>query len=301
MSNGQVVEIFPPDAHSGARFFLTRENSTSVLIKRFPEVDQSVINTLEKQKSFQPFQINDDTIKVRAARILDTDIESIVSTREARFVFERAVSGSKLLQSGNPREIQMLVHFMNDIVASAMLYEQKPFPVGTAISKIDEVFDGDILNCLLPDCKTLSLTLRQVIGLRELCVCGVGGAHGDLTLSNIMIDEECREIVLIDFIAGYHDFMTIDFAKLLQEFRYGWTSRHFSKHDKTRAKIIYDYVWPRDSWASLPEWFKLSVEVELAMTLLRIAPYVRHSDKQTQKWLIDAVNAQNNILLGVMV
>ena len=51
--------------------------------------------------------------------------------------------------------------------------------------------------------------------------------HGDLTLSNIILNSKDKKIILIDFQKTYEDNLMQDLSKLFQEFNLGWTSRNF--------------------------------------------------------------------------
>lgn len=80
---------------------------------------------------------------------------------------------------------------------------------------------------------------------REISCCYHGmedlrsSCHGDLTFSNIFVDNDSGRVFWIDFIDGWNHSALIDLAKLRQEHKYLWSSR-FSNHPIEGEMIDYE-------------------------------------------------------------
>lgn len=295
------IEIFPRDAHSGARFFLERVDASCVFVKQFAAVDDQTIRTLEKQKALRPSRFGGKKFLVRAARIFEYDEAKTRKTRRVKFIFENALSGSDLLKVGSPEAITILGSFVADTLKFATSTHSTVLNNDIVMSKILSILGNTMDSDLEALCEKVCGTLIEILSREQVLVGNAPSIHGDLTLSNIMVDVKRGEIILFDFLAGYHELISIDIAKLLQEFRYGWSSRFLQNHDRTRSQIIYKKTWPSNIWNASPKWFIFSVELELAVTLLRIAPYVRTDDKITKLWLMNALIRQHQKLLQASV
>jgi Choline/ethanolamine kinase. len=119
-----------------------------------------------------------------------------------------------------------------------------------------------------------------------------GGCHGDLTLSNIIINKEFKKIILIDFLKTFNETPLQDICKLIQDLRLYWSSRRLHNSDLLRAKIFCDNLDPFSVIKKDLLLYKI-VDLEMCMTLLRILPYVSESDFQTITWIENSFDKLN--------
>ena len=121
-----------------------------------------------------------------------------------------------------------------------------------------------------------SHTLKRV--RQRLCaplLLPVGQAHGDLTLSNMMIASDASQIGLFDFLDGYLESPLIDIAKLRQDTRFHWSLCLAEEaFERSRLEPILAYM---DRFLLTHfkhhEWM-CHLDLIEAINLLRIVPYV---------------------------
>lgn len=112
--------------------------------------------------------------------------------------------------------------------------------------------------------------------------CHIGQCHGDLTLSNMIMDDE--SLWLIDFIGAFVDTPYWDIAKLYQEFEFGWSSRFASSESQLRYVLQNrDIKRKIDEFVQEEQLNVFVINCFKYLTLLRIIPYVR--DTTTRAWL----------------
>lgn len=110
----------------------------------------------------------------------------------------------------------------------------------------------------------------------------IGPCHGDLTLSNLILDP-VTGITLIDFLYTFLESPIQDVAKLKQDFVYGWSFRMDSSAQRIKAEIFSRHHFPR-AIIEIERIYPAQVYLLTLMTLARIAPYVK--DEVTQQWLV---------------
>lgn len=102
----------------------------------------------------------------------------------------------------------------------------------------------------------------------------VGYCHGDLTLSNILIQDE--KIVLIDFLDNFIETPLQDIVKLRQDTKHKWTLELLDRDvDKIKLDILLgyldEYVVNRFSKYIFSDYYKFFQKINL----LRILPYAK--------------------------
>jgi tRNA A-37 threonylcarbamoyl transferase component Bud32 len=110
----------------------------------------------------------------------------------------------------------------------------------------------------------------------------IGRCHGDLTLSNVILDP-VSGVILIDFLETFLETPLQDVAKLKQDFLYGWSFRNCPPQLSVKAEILCRKYFPQ-AIVQLERMYPEQVHVLTLLTLARIAPYVK--DEVTQQWLI---------------
>jgi hypothetical protein len=121
---------------------------------------------------------------------------------------------------------------------------------------------------------------------RSPIVLPVGPCHGDLTLSNMILDES--HIVLLDFMETFLDTPLQDIVKLRQDTKHGWTVFRYPGHIKNMEKLksrlfaLDQYLileWPR-----MHDW---QYDLFQFLNLARILPYAK--EQKTIDWVFEQI------------
>lgn len=112
----------------------------------------------------------------------------------------------------------------------------------------------------------------------------VGHAHGDLTLSNLMVAFDASQIALIDFLDGYLESPLLDIAKLRQDTRFHWSlCLSGASFERARLEPVLAYM---DRFLLTHfrhhDWMHQLDLIE-AINLLRIVPYVSAEAAASQR------------------
>ena len=115
----------------------------------------------------------------------------------------------------------------------------------------------------------------------------IGPCHGDLTLSNIILNPAER-LVLVDYLDTFFESPLQDVAKLNQDLLLGWSTRHENNNLRIKSEIFNSAAYP--SYAKkIHKDFGPATDILLLLCLARIAPYV-HEDPVTLGWLVRALS-----------
>lgn len=125
---------------------------------------------------------------------------------------------------------------------------------------------------------------------KKIYTFSIDDCHGDLTLSNLIVNFKKKEIILIDFLSTYQENLIQDFSKLFQEFNLHWTARKYNKIDHLRSFIVYKSIIDNNFWKKVDPKLISSLKLEFAMTVLRIVPYVDLNDKITINWIENSLD-----------
>lgn len=119
---------------------------------------------------------------------------------------------------------------------------------------------------------------------------------GDLTLENILIDQNEGKIVLIDFLDSFYNSWMIDLSKLLQDLELGWSWRNFPKDDNRDLRCMIARQILIENVSELPNGRRLLLEVYhiLLLNVLRIYPYAQ--DDKTLEWLDNALQKTLSVI-----
>lgn len=133
--------------------------------------------------------------------------------------------------------------------------------------------------------------VRRALAVHPSIVIPVGPCHGDLTFSNIMIANDAGAVALIDFLDSFIESPLIDIAKLRQDTRFNWTLLMSEQlEDKTRFKQVMEYLDRRiNEKYSSKAWYRESIDLILAVNMLRIAPYAK--TPTVQHFIVNCINS----------
>ncbi len=128
-------------------------------------------------------------------------------------------------------------------------------------------------------------SIELLAALPEQLPFPIGDCHGDLTLSNVILDP-LAGVTLIDFLDTYLETPLQDVAKLKQDFIYGWSFRKEPASLGIKAEILCRYHLPQ-AITQIERMYPRQVWLMTLMALARIAPYVR--DLTTKQWLVNSL------------
>lgn len=117
--------------------------------------------------------------------------------------------------------------------------------------------------------------------LPEKILIPMGNCHGDLTLSNVIVNA-ANGVTLIDFLDTFLETPLQDLAKVNQDYLYGWSFRQLPAPLAVKGRIWLKRMRPR----AVTQIARIYPEGTIActlLTLLRVGPYIR--DECTNAWL----------------
>lgn len=120
---------------------------------------------------------------------------------------------------------EVIKYFDHLIDKSAVtLFDQKIFEakIRSTFSNIalQRVEEPETLSCIRDVCKKFVGRVKEMTDEYDYIV----PVHGDFTLSNLLVDPGGK-IYWLDFMDGWNHSVMVDFAKIYQEIRYGWSCR----------------------------------------------------------------------------
>ena len=271
------------DSYSGSKFELYEKNNNLYLKKFYKTLKKREILSFQKQNEFKSFYF--DGFKIQSAKIFK------VKEKEKFIIINYfdGLSGSELLLNGDLNIHKILNNFLKKYIqniienSKAEYFDKKPYinkckKIQSEISNHQKYIFNKIF-------KSINLKLNNIkYNFKGYC-------HGDLTLSNIIIDKNLKKIILIDFLTSYRDSPLQDICKLIQDLRLHWSSRKLNETNKLRAKIFCENLNPF-LFIKKNSYYKI-LELEMLMTLLRILPYVSIQDHITLKWIDNSFEKLN--------
>jgi hypothetical protein len=273
------MKIFE-NSYSDNKISYLKINNKYFIKKKVKFFDRREIDSINKQNKFKSFFIDD--YKVTSAKIT-FDLNKNKSFYLVDYYPGK--NGNDILLTGNFDEIKILKKFfLNNYFKFNKKMSYEKISKYIFIEKIENIkkklrknkfifFKNEVIF------KVKKLFTKDVFYPKnKLC-------HGDLTLSNIIVNSTKKYIVLFDFQKTYNDNIIQDYSKIYQDIILNWTSRNLSYNHKPRALVVYENLIPKIYWDKLDPIFLKSMKQEVSMTLLRILPYVKLGDILTLKWL----------------
>ena len=263
------------DSFSGSKFQLFERKQKIYIKKFYKNISERDLKSFQKQQNFKSYFIK--KYQVQSASIEKIDITRKVITLN----YYTGLSGSELILNGDIAIHKILNSFLKGYVQKLIenseieKFNAKPYLVKCITIK----------KKILPKYMFLyKKIIRKIYSkLNRIKINFRGSCHGDLTLSNIIINKDEKKIILLDFLNTFKETPLQDICKLVQDLRLYWSSRRLNKTNMLRAKIFCDNINPFLSIKKTP--FYEILDLEMSMTLLRILPYVPENDFETIKWL----------------
>lgn len=268
-------------AHSHDTLEIVHRDNLTCVLKTFRSDLARARRNVEKQRLFRPLytgmarlgaaEVLKFKVHVDSAELLMPYIEGMTghmfpvhATRNIAHTLSASLSTLLYSELNESREEQVATSLFRDKLTS----------VSTAIC--DPALKHLVDNCL-----------EVVDMLPAEMAFPIGPCHGDLTLSNVIVDP-VSGITLIDFLETFLETPLQDVAKLKQDFVYGWSFRKNPPALGIKAEILCRYHFPQ-AIAQIERMYPTQVRLLTLMTLARIAPYVK--DSVTHQWLINSLTS----------
>ena len=221
-------------SHSKSKFSLIKIKNKIYIKKKPNKIDNRELQSIQKQKNFIPFKVNN--YDVIAAKIISKK-KFIRKNKYYYIEFFRGKSGQDILLTGNKEEIEILKNFLNEyffknvnlnkIKSRNLLLIRKKISLLKKNIKVKKIKNFKKIFTFI----SKSLNKKNFTFEENFC-------HGDLTLSNIIINYKTKKIILIDFLKSYDDNIMQDISKIYQDFVLMWSARDLKNVDSLRSKIF---------------------------------------------------------------
>ena len=271
------------DSFSGSRFELINKNGKLFLKKSYSKPTQRDILSLKKQNNFKNLKFKKFSIK--SPKIEKKKLNNFAKKKNIIMNYFEGVSGSKILIHSDNETCYLISKFITNYLM-----------INFKNAKWQYVDSAIILNKAKDTVKKTKIKKLNIIGLNILkklkkdigkkILWSKSQCHGDLTLSNIILNKNKNSVILVDFLETYNDGIVQDLAKLVQEFYLGWSSRYLNDVHKLRSNIVYKKIWSKTKIPLFNQKIKDVIFYEALITLLRIFPYIKKTDKITIDWAI---------------
>jgi hypothetical protein len=263
-------------ANSHDSLEIVQRNHLSYVLKTFNTDLERASRNVEKQRLFRTLYTG--SARVSAAAVLEFDI--FPDHAELLMPYIEGMTGHMFSVHATRNIAQTLSASL-----STLIYSELNESLDKQIETI--LFQEKLASVLAA---TQDPVLKQLVGacihvvdaLPAEMTFPIGSCHGDLTLSNVILDQ-VSGVTLIDFLDTFLETPLQDVAKLKQDFVYGWSFRNSPPPLSVKAEIFCSKYCPQ-AIVQLERMYPKQVHLLMLMTLARIAPYVK--DKVTQQWLI---------------
>jgi len=234
---------------------------------------------VEKQRLFHPLYIG--MARLGAAEVLEFKVNAncaellmhyVQGMTGHTFPVQATRSLAQTLSSSLSKMLYFELDESREATVSTSLFRDKLVSVSAATRDPD-------LKRLLDDCHNIVDTFSSEMSFP------LGPCHGDLTLSNLILDP-VMGITLIDFLCTFLESPLQDVAKLKQDFVYGWSFRNNPPALRIKAEIFCRHHFP-EAIVQIERTYPSQVYLLTLMTLARIAPYVK--DAITKQWLVHSL------------
>lgn len=273
-------------SYSKSQFFLIKKDNKFLIVKKPKKLDKRELLSIKKQNNFQSYFI--ENYKVTSAKILG-DEKDIKNKKRYLIEYFDGKSGEDILLQGNKEEINILKKFFYNYFFKVKnnihleLRDLKEYKEKIKNLKKNKNFK------LIKNSKKILLFVDNILK-KKIYTFSLKKCHGDLTLSNLIVNFKKKEIILIDFLSTYEENLIQDFSKLFQEFNLHWTARKYDKIDYLRSSIVYESIINYNFWKKIDSKLTNSLKLEFIMTILRIIPYVDKNDEKTINWIENSLD-----------
>lgn len=277
-----IVDEMKRMSHSGANISVQKIESSFIVRKEiFNDLDRS-FRSIEKQKKFS--DLITGCFKVQAIPVFSvsengSDLIIEMPYMEGITGDQFAIFGNRLLSN------QMKITLNSFLLDSWSKSKGEILSKEVVLKKISEIlsfdYDDELKACLISACDYINDNIRDDMEIP------VGKCHGDLNLSNMIVSHD-NNLYLFDFLDGIIESPLQDVAKLLQDFKYGWTFRKLKPSVRLKGKLFLESSYPNIINLIVSKYESVFKIIEV-LTIVRIAPYISKNDRVTREWLIKSI------------
>lgn len=262
-------------AHSHDTLQIVQRDYRYCVCKTFRTDLVRVQQSVDKQRKFQSLYTG--TVRLSSAEVLNFEVYS--DRAELLMPYVEGITGYMFPVYATRSVAHMLSSSISTLLYNELnqSYEEL-IKTKIFIEKLEAVFSAtqdSQLKQIINNCHKVLISLPDEFSFP------IGPCHGDLTLSNIILDP-LSGITLIDFLETYLETPLQDVAKLKQDFIYGWSFRKHSPSIGIKAEILWRHHYPT-ALTQIEHMYPIQIKLLTLMSLARIAPYIK--DEDTQQWL----------------
>ena len=268
-------------SYSKSKFSLVKIKNKIYIKKKPNKIDEREFQSIQKQNNFIPFKVNN--YDVIAAKIISK--KKFIKINKYYYIeFFRGKSGQEILLTGNKQEIEILKNFLNEYFFKKFNLNKIRLRNLILLKKKISTLKKNIKVKKIKNFKKVFSFISKSLNKKNFTF-EENFCHGDLTLSNIIVNSKTKKIILIDFLQSYDDNIMQDISKIYQEFVFMWSARYLKNTDSLRSKIVYEKILNFNFFKRLNNKLESSLKLELLVTILRIIPYIKKNDDLTLKWI----------------
>ncbi|EOK5708816.1 phosphotransferase [Vibrio parahaemolyticus] len=264
-------------SHSGAKLEVFRDDENYFVRKIVTSDIERNHKAVLKQMNFH--RINTPTYGIHAIPVVCSEKKESKLTTVMPYI--DGIGGEQVAVKGThaiAKELKSALDFY--LIQLISDTEDEIYPVQDIHSKINSISKKlEERWHLFPDLKFYIKCFRSFCS--EDLKLPIGKCHGDLTLSNLKITTD--GLMLFDFLECEINSPLQDAAKLIQDFDYGWSFRKEKTSIRLKGEVFCEYAKPK-SLSLFERLFEYEMIVIKALTVLRIAPYIKPDDQITISW-----------------
>ena len=277
------MRFYPENSFSKSKFKIFNHNKKLIIRKYVRNNLEKSFCSLKKQNEFKKISFKD--FSVESIKSINP-LKNFKKNKYYDLPYKDGKNGFHILEKANVYEINLIKRWLKTNFFTKKKYKFNKIDNYIFLNKLNDIlkkikkknFLKKFSNNYIPS--FINFLKKKDIYYPNDLIC-----HGDLTLSNIIINQPQKKIFIFDFLETYNDNIIQDYAKLYQEYKLGWSARYFEKKQKIRASIVYKNIISNRDWQKLEKKIKNAIEVEVHMTLFRILPYINYKDKTTVQWI----------------
>jgi hypothetical protein len=268
-------------SYSKSKFSLVKIKNKIYIKKKPNKIDEREFQSIQKQNNFIPFKVNN--YDVIAAKIISK--KKFIKINKYYYIeFFRGKSGQEILLTGNKQEIEILKNFLNEYFFKKFNLNKIRLRNLILLKKKISTLKKNIKVKKIKNFKKVFSFISKSLNKKNFTF-EENFCHGDLTLSNIIVNSKTKKIILIDFLQSYDDNIMQDISKIYQEFVFMWSARNLKNTDSLRSKIVYEKILNFNFFKRLNNKLESSLKLEFLVTILRIIPYIKKNDDLTLEWI----------------
>ncbi len=271
------------NSNSGDIIKLISKDDKIFVFKSTVHGNKRFSRSIQKQLNFNKIFIINEQIKSAEILEINTDKENcgVVSIL---MPYYSGIVGSDYILKADHRYINKFTSYLTDLLNYEIKNSYETIlDMEIFHDKLNEIIEKTSYNRTLSIHFDLAKNFLSKYNKKIEII--TGNCHGDLTLSNIILNE--AGIVLIDFLDTFVESPLQDVSKIIQDVLYLWSFRHISNSGKINAAILGRHIYNEVIY-DIHKKYKKQVDLLTAFSLLRILPYIK--DEVTFEWVNISLN-----------